>query len=137
MFQTIEKCLATYGFDNVFLTFNGGKDCTVLLHLLNIVKKIRYRDYQKPIFCLYVRDNDTFPEQDKFVAQCQVFYNLDILTLPLGMKEALSEFLKRKPNMKASFLGTRRTDPYSETLNTFQVSFCQYQSIINFTYVLF
>lgn len=121
-FQTIEKCFETYGLDNVFLTFNGGKDCTVLLHLLNIVKRIKYPDYTEPLFCLYVRDNDTFPEQDKFVAQCQVFYNLDILSICMGMKEALAELLHRKPNMKACFLGTRRTDPYSENLKTFQVN---------------
>lgn len=119
--QTVEKCLETYGLDNVFLTFNGGKDCTVLLHLINIVRKIRYPEHQKPLFCLYVRDNDTFPEQDKFVAQCQIYYNLDILSLCLGMKEALAELLHRKPNLKACFLGTRRTDPYSGNLATFQV----------------
>lgn len=113
--------METYGLEHLFLTFNGGKDCTVLLHLLNIVRKIRYPKYQEPLSCLYVRDHDTFPEQDKFVAQCQVYYNLDIVSLSQGMKDALAEYLNRKPNLKACFLGTRRTDPYSASLKTFQV----------------
>ncbi|XP_046737870.1 probable FAD synthase isoform X3 [Diprion similis] len=44
--------------DGIFLNFNGGKDCTVVLHLLATVVKLR--GAPTPV-CLYVSD-DPFPE---------------------------------------------------------------------------
>ncbi|KAG5893180.1 hypothetical protein JTB14_000440 [Gonioctena quinquepunctata] len=120
--KNIEKCFETYGPENTFLSFNGGKDCTVLLHLAYIVLKIKYPDYKKPLFCLYVRSKEAFSDQDKFISQCQIFYNLDLTSITLGMKEALEQVLNRKPNLRACFMGTRKTDPYSAELSVFQMT---------------
>lgn len=70
---------------------------------------------------MYVQNQDVFPEQDKFVEQCKIYYNLEVFTLSLGIKEALEKVLQTKPNLKACFMGTRHTDPYSSNLNIFQV----------------
>ncbi|CAG9824894.1 unnamed protein product [Phaedon cochleariae] len=120
--EGIKKCLSMYGPENVFLSFNGGKDCTVLLHLVHLVLRINYPDYKSPIFCLYVKSKEAFSEQDEFISQCQIFYNLDMMTVSLGMKEALDRVLKMKPNLKAGFMGTRRTDPFSADLKVFQMT---------------
>lgn len=79
-FKIIEKCLEDYGRDNVFLSFNGGKDCTVLLHLVHTVLSRKYPNEKenKKLFCLYVRSENTFQEQDEFIEQCMIYYNLEV-----------------------------------------------------------
>ncbi|XP_018577783.1 probable FAD synthase [Anoplophora glabripennis] len=120
--EVIEKGLREYGPHNVFLSFNGGKDCTVLLHLICTVLKAKYPNCKSPIVCLYVRSKNAFPEQDKFISQCQTYFNLEVITVTGSIKEALNKILLMKLNLKACFMGTRRTDPYSSNLKVFQMS---------------
>lgn len=122
-FQDIKECLEKYGPQNVFLSFNGGKDCTVLLHLTYMIMKNTYPNYNRSIFCLYVRSQNSFEEQDKFIKQCRMFYNLDILDVAMDMKEALNVVLVKMPHLKACLMGTRRTDPYSQSLHLYEVNF--------------
>ncbi|KAJ8919830.1 hypothetical protein NQ315_006359 [Exocentrus adspersus] len=120
--ETIETCLQENGPENVFLSFNGGKDCTVLLHLIYTVLKIKYPSYKNPIVCLYVQSENAFPEQDQFISQCQTYFNLEVITVVQSIKQALGKILAMKPNLKACFMGTRRTDPYSSDLKVFQMT---------------
>lgn len=75
---------------------------------------------------MYVRSEFAFPEQDEFILQCQNYYNLKIIANHTYIKEGLRDVLERKPNLKACLMGTRRTDPYSENLNCFQVVFSSF-----------
>ncbi|RZC39368.1 FAD synthase [Asbolus verrucosus] len=120
--ENIEKCLKQCGLENIFLSFNGGKDCTVLLHLILVVIKKKYSNFTKPIFCLYVQSDSPFPEQDEFISQCQLYYNLEVVTIKSGIKDALQQTLLKYPHYKACFMGTRRTDPYSSSLQVFQMT---------------
>ncbi|KRT83722.1 hypothetical protein AMK59_3739 [Oryctes borbonicus] len=122
MLQYIEKCFSDYGLENVFVSFNGGKDCTVLLHLVLGILKSKYPNYKDPIVCMYVQSSNPFPEVDHFIEMVRDFYNLDIVTIPKGVREGLESFLESRSNMKACLMGTRRTDPYSESLQIFQMT---------------
>lgn len=123
--QIIEECFKKYGPDNVFISFNGGKDCTVLLHLALAVLQKNYPGVKNPL-CMYVRSEFAFPEQDAFIQHCQNYYNLEVIATQSYIKEGLKTILEKKPNLKACLMGTRRTDPFSATLNTFQVSSIYY-----------
>lgn len=81
--EVIEKCLKDYGVDNVFLSFNGGKDCTVLLHLVLTVIHKNYPKSTKKLFCLYVKSDNAFKEQDEFIEQCMVYFNLQVISFSL------------------------------------------------------
>lgn len=70
---------------------------------------------------MYVRSEFAFPEQDSFIQECQSYYDIEVIFAETDIKEALQIILEKKPNLKACLMGTRRTDPYSATLNTFQV----------------
>ncbi|KAH1010842.1 FAD synthase [Dendroctonus ponderosae] len=120
----VERCLEDYGIDNVFLSFNGGKDCTVLLHLVHTVLCRKYPNVkdQKKLFCLYVRSENTFHEQDEFIEQCLIYYNLEIMSVTANIKDALRITISKKPHLKACFMGTRRTDPFCSHLNAFQMT---------------
>ncbi|CAG9761544.1 unnamed protein product [Ceutorhynchus assimilis] len=120
--KIIEKCLEDYGPDNVFLSFNGGKDCTVLLHLVQTVLRKNYPNRKEKLFCLYVRSPNVFEEQDAFIEQCMIFYDLEILSITGNIKEALRITIEQKPHLKACFMGTRRTDPFCSNLNEFQMT---------------
>ncbi|CAH2010898.1 unnamed protein product [Acanthoscelides obtectus] len=121
--ENIEECLRKYGPENVFVSFNGGKDCTVLLHLYYIVLKYKYPEFKEPIYCSYVKNSNVFPEQTEFIRQCKVYFNLAIEeSSTVNMKEHLEHILKARPNLKACLMGTRRTDPYSEKLNIFELT---------------
>jgi FAD synthetase len=44
---------------------------------------------------------------------CLSRYNLDVIKIAANMKSSLQTFLDSNPQVKAIFIGTRRTDPYS------------------------
>lgn len=118
----IEQCFDSYGPDNVFISFNGGKDCTVLLHLMLAVLKRNYIEYNTPVLCMYVKSKMPFDEIDKFIADMQEFYGLEVITIDSCIKEALTNILNERPNLKACLMGTRRTDPFSQNLQHFKMT---------------
>lgn len=114
-------------FDELALSFNGGKDCLVLLilFLAGLDSKLqRSPDYfdgeHSRLQCIYVQSKNAFPAVDDFVEVCNRRYSLQTTTLALGMKDALSEYLARNKNVRAIFVGIRRTDPFGADLAPFQ-----------------
>ncbi|XP_044270845.1 FAD synthase-like isoform X2 [Tribolium madens] len=134
--ENIENCLQQFGLENIFVSFNGGKDCTVLLHLVLTVVRRKYPQHSHPIPCLYVQSESPFPEQDEFIDLCKCYYNLKIMTLKSGIKDALAHTLQQFPNYKACFMGTRRTDPFSGDLSVFQMTDANWPQILRVSPVL-
>ncbi len=113
--------------DRIVLSFNGGKDCTVLLDLVARVFS-RFPEYSdRKIKTVYVRDNDPFSELESFVKSSLKRYLLrffvpnwrsrypflQLYTYDLGLKEA---FLKFSDDFSlkdyAILIGVRKTDPF-------------------------
>jgi FAD synthetase len=103
----------------VFLSFNGGKDCTVLLHLLSEFLK---EDLSK-LKVIYFRALDPFPEIEDFVKYCETYYKIEINSVlaASSMKDVLADICEKDKDIKACIMGSRHTDPYCEKLNSFQV----------------
>jgi len=122
----IDEAYERYG---VFgFSFNGGKDCTVLLHLLaaGLYKyAIRHPELISPdedlpkIPTVYIMNAYPFQEIDEYINQVNDIYDLDLISIAEPMKDALGLFLEQKPDLKAISVGVRRTDPYSEHLQPF------------------
>lgn len=68
LFQLVEKSLEDYLIDEVFVSFNGGKDCTVLLHLVHsvLVKKYGETEYPK-LTAVYFKPENSFKEIEDFI----------------------------------------------------------------------
>eukprot|EP00117_Sycon_ciliatum_P044132 scpid40969/ scgid31877/ FAD synthase; FAD pyrophosphorylase; FMN adenylyltransferase; Flavin adenine dinucleotide synthase; Molybdenum cofactor biosynthesis protein-like region; FAD synthase region len=138
----IEEAMNRYGSGGLCLCFNGGKDCTVLLHLLSIVRHRQLHQQSSPtpigsggsgssggststhsssdqLVALYIRSNDPFPEVEVFIQESTEKYNLELLTFEGSYKDALAWQLKSHPHIKAMLMGTRRTDPYAADLSPF------------------
>lgn len=121
--SVITDCLTKYHPESIFLCFNGGKDCTVLLHLLLCVLRYRFPNYTNPITCLYIEHHNPFPEIRTFVNEMAQYYNLDVITERQGIKDSLGNMLEHfEGRLKACLMGTRRTDPFSDHLNLFHMT---------------
>ncbi|EJD05325.1 adenine nucleotide alpha hydrolases-like protein [Fomitiporia mediterranea MF3/22] len=76
----INQALDEHGQDRVSLSFNGGKDCTVLLHLFVAALGSRNASLKEPyrIPTLYIPLPSPFPELEEFIKQSMTAYNLDL-----------------------------------------------------------
>ncbi|EPE05906.1 fad synthetase [Ophiostoma piceae UAMH 11346] len=132
--DVIEQALRQYTLDEISLSYNGGKDCLVLLILILACLPICSEDTKdsenagpkpssttppRPLSAIYIVPPDPFPEVDEFVDESTADYNLDLARYPLAMRAALDAFLTDRPTVRAIFMGTRRTDPHGEFLTHF------------------
>ncbi|KAJ1672992.1 NADH:ubiquinone oxidoreductase, partial [Spiromyces aspiralis] len=128
--RVVDEALDRYGEDGLALTFNGGKDCTVLLHLLcaalekrkSVTAPTNGKRRTDRLKCLYVENHAVFPEVEKFVAQSERQYDLDLVKIKSDMKSALRSYMDMRPGVKAFLVGTRRNDPHGTKLQYFTPS---------------
>ncbi|KAJ0180098.1 hypothetical protein K1T71_004689 [Dendrolimus kikuchii] len=120
--QVIRQCFTKYKLEEVFLSFNGGKDCTVLLDIaINILKDMYNRDnVAEDLKVVYIRTKGPFREIESFVKQIEEHYGITLVVTEGEMKLTLQRLLNDDGRLKACLMGTRRTDPYSENLNFMQ-----------------
>jgi FAD synthetase len=121
----ITSALHTYGPRHIALSFNGGKDCTVLLHLYYtaLVRHLGRVPCPEECKAIYiVSKGDTFPEVDEFVTDCVSRYGLQLRRVCGSVKDALGQYMRDEPEVHAVLLGNRSSDPYSHTLQPFQMT---------------
>lgn len=117
--RIIEESLDSYRADEICVGFNGGKDCTALLHLTYAALRRRFGNDAPRLKALYVRRGQPFPELELFIRECRTRYGLELITLNGRIKEVLGELKSKAPVVKAVLMGTRRTDPHSSDLAEF------------------
>lgn len=118
----IDEALDKYSLSDMCVGFNGGKDCTVLLHLFHAVVKKKYPDNKDRIKSLYIRSKLPFPEVEKFIQIARDRYKLEQLRFNGRIKDCLGDLQKQHPEIKAVVMGTRRSDPYSYHLESFSMT---------------
>ena len=128
------------------MSYNGGKDCLVLLiiylaalytrfmndrKVLSTADKTLHRvespansvsishTFPHTIKSVYIQPEHAFPQVDSFVHSSARDYWLDLETSTKPMKAAFGEYLEDHPEVKAIFVGTRRTDPHGGSLTHF------------------
>lgn len=119
----IQRAFSLYSFEEVAFSFNGGKDSTVLLHLLragyflhnnekgNNSNAIQTNFKLKfPIRTIYFESPSAFFEINSFTYETASTYELQMEIIRLDFKSGLETLLREKP-IKAIFLGTRIGDP--------------------------
>jgi len=123
-------------------SFNGGKDCTVLLpfycdalikarHGESFDKANGFRDgrhsvplkvdpKEGKIKAIYFFLSDSFPEIEDFISKAVEDFNLELTKIPsVNMKKGMEEYLQKHPEIKAVVAGTRLSDPFSSHLQVF------------------
>lgn len=131
--------------EQLSLSYNGGKDCLVLLVLVLASlpawvssssvpsetaseqtsadsagsRSPSPRTFPESFQAIYIISQDPFPEVESFVACSADYYHLDLARYALPMRAALEAYLRENKRIKAMFVGTRRTDPHGEHLTHF------------------
>ncbi|KAK3103212.1 hypothetical protein FSP39_017457 [Pinctada imbricata] len=118
----IEEALNKYSLDEICVGFNGGKDCTALLHLFHAVVRKKYPLHKNKLKALYIRSKLPFPEVEKFIQLCRDRYKLEMLHFDGRIKECMHELEIKHPNIKAVIMGSRHTDPYCSHLQSFSMT---------------
>lgn len=114
----IQRALALYSIDEVTFSFNGGKDSTVLLHLLRAGYFLHKREQNCasedpkdfPIRTIYFESQSAFPEINSFTYDAAANYGMQMDIIRSDFKSGLEALLKSKP-IRAIFLGVRMGDP--------------------------
>ncbi|XP_030926284.1 FAD synthase [Quercus lobata] len=114
----IKRALTLYSIEEVAFSFNGGKDSTVLLHVLR-AGYFLYKEEQScsneglndfPIRTIYFESTCAFPEINSFTYDAASAYGLQLDIIRTDFKSGLEDLLKTKP-IRAIFLGVRIGDP--------------------------
>nr|XP_016438579.1 PREDICTED: FAD synthase-like [Nicotiana tabacum] len=119
--SVIKRAFALYSIQEVALSFNGGKDSTVLLHLLragyflhraeeSCSQDVVDGENTFPIRTIYFESASAFPEINSFTYEAAATYNLQMDIIRLDFKSGLEALLKANP-IRAIFLGVRIGDP--------------------------
>lgn len=113
----IDAALRLYGPGGLLVSFNGGKDATVLLHL---ARAAYHRAGVGAPRCVYWHESDCFAEVDTFVADTVERFGLQLQrytgTFADGMADAVQH------GCSAVLLGTRHVDPNGVGATAFQPS---------------
>ncbi|XP_054817156.1 uncharacterized protein LOC129316772 isoform X5 [Prosopis cineraria] len=114
----IQRAFSLYSIEEIAFSFNGGKDSTVLLHLLRASYFLHKGGQNSPngslkgfpIRTIYFETPSTFPEINSFTYDTAATYGLPMDNIRLDLKSGLEDLLKNKP-IRAIFLGVRIGDP--------------------------
>ncbi len=128
------------------LSFNGGKDATVLLHLVRAAvagfivencgeqNKDSFPDARAastdslqqsarvvPIKCVYFVDGKAFPEMEEFLQDMTIRFDLSLERFHGSYKDGCRHMVDQFRS-KAFFLGTRKSDPHGQFVDSFSPS---------------
>ncbi|KAL4886651.1 hypothetical protein BJY04DRAFT_76076 [Aspergillus karnatakaensis] len=124
--DVIDKAIKEYTLDQIALSYNGGKDCLVLLilFLASLNSQLPIDETKRSsIPAMYVAEEDPFSEMEDFVDWSKKVYHLDLAKYTKSASTTLmsgfEDYLKKNPSVKAIFVGMRRTDPYGGNLRDF------------------
>jgi FAD synthetase len=142
--ETIDGALRFFRMDELVLSFNGGKDATVLLHLVRAAiagfldeekasapaeKKGSSGDpcsespsSERPRWrCVYFVDPNAFGEMEEFLAEMEVSCDLTLERFHGSYKEGCRH-MTDKYGSRGFFLGTRKSDPHGQFVESFSPS---------------
>ncbi|KGN58989.1 FAD synthase [Cucumis sativus] len=114
----VKRALALYSTEEVAFSFNGGKDSTVLLHILRAAFFLHKEEEgcsvdglkEFPIRTIYFESPSAFPEINSFTYDMATNYGLLMDIIRTDFKSGLESLLKSRP-IRAIFLGVRIGDP--------------------------
>jgi FAD synthetase len=86
--KVTEECLKRYSAEEICVAFNGGKDCTVLLHLFAAMLRNNHPDCK--IKTLYIKKGNQFTEAEDFIAKMAKVHQLELITMTGNIKDRYS-----------------------------------------------
>lgn len=98
--KIIEECFKSIKFrlNEICLSFNGGKDCTVVLYLIKCfifknLESFKAANDQLVLNTIYIRPTDEFEEVEKFIQFSSKFFQLNLIKYDNNnIKKSLTQF---------------------------------------------
>lgn len=115
--KLVDDILDKYNFDQIALSFNGGKDSTILLHMLRVAVDIRFGPF-KLINGFYILGEDEFDEMRIFVRSISQKYGLSLHQLTGSLKAGLAQLKVERPEILVVVMGSRSTDPHGKFMKS-------------------
>ncbi|KAJ5076144.1 fad synthase [Anaeramoeba ignava] len=111
----IETALKKYGENKLAISFNGGKDSTVLMEIINWIanKKIKTKVNLDPdqLIVFNTKNKDDFEEIKDFIKKSLFRYNIKTYQeYNTNLKTGLKTMLEKNKTVEAIFAGMRKTD---------------------------
>ncbi|OQS00268.1 FAD synthetase [Thraustotheca clavata] len=137
--EILDRSIDILGLEKICFSFNGGKDSTVVLHLLRLViakrvlntikqngqlvqdfNELYYQMLQKmPV--LYFHTTDQFPQVNDFIHACITKYHLQCGVQACSFIEGIQNIITQR-GVQAFTMGVRKGDPFTEDLEHFAPS---------------
>mmetsp|Transcript_43878 Transcript_43878/g.85832 ORF Transcript_43878/g.85832 Transcript_43878/m.85832 type:complete len:267 (-) Transcript_43878:247-1047(-) len=117
--EVIKRTLAEHGMDKCALSFNGGKDCTVLLHLVRAAVLSINNSLKFPLAGLrvvYFKTTEEFEEVKTFMSETQQEHKYNVVELDGSFQQGLEKLIS-DTGVKAILMGQRRIDPAGSSLD--------------------
>ncbi|KAK2744828.1 hypothetical protein FQN57_004152 [Myotisia sp. PD_48] len=141
----VREALTRFSLHELSLSYNGGKDCLVLLLLFlaslhplpSPASSINGHNVgasdetcaspRAPPSCIpaiYAQPKYPFPSVEQFVTSSSQQYHLSLIRYPTDpphttIRSTFAAYLDKHPGIRAIFVGTRRTDPHGANLTHF------------------
>lgn len=135
--KTIAQALRLYSPEEIYMSLNGGKDSSVILHLVGAAlcsaapAAFELKDNSPfPVSVVNFDDCDSFPEESEFFAVMCRRCRLKAMIAGANMKSEIERMQLSQQPCKAFIMGTRRTDPHGATLQRFEPSSLSWPSFM-------
>lgn len=133
-YKIIEQCFVKYNPNEIAFSFNGGKDCCVVLDMLFHTSNFRNSN----ILILHFEDENEFAEIKTFLKNVEKYYGINIIHQPCkNIKDGLVWLKQTYPLIKAIITGVRSTDPWSSLLKPFTSTDPDWPSFIRVSPILY
>lgn len=129
--------------NEISISYNGGKDCLVMLILiLSTIHELGLdmdEDFKLP--SVYINSDEPFMEVNKFISDSTKYYHLDSTIIKSDLKSGFQQYLSDNPQINTIIVGIRHSDPYGSELTYKQETdhnwpkFMRIHPILNWTYV--
>lgn len=142
--EIIEKSILQYGSEHSCVSFNGGKDCTAIVHMVHSMsQKLCPDNNNSKLAAFYAELPNHFEEESKFVMETVKRYNLELLQYSTkSLKDSLFKLKSDRPHIEAIYVGTRNDDLKPGSLiDTFMLTdhdwpqFMRVNPILDWTYL--
>ncbi|KLJ09322.1 hypothetical protein EMPG_15250 [Blastomyces silverae] len=133
--SVMQEALKRFSLHELSLSYNGGKDCLVMLiiflaslHPLPTTETVSKDGKRTPppttIPAIYAQPHHPFRSVEDFVASSSHTYHLSLVRYTTDpprstLRTVFASYLDHHPQIRAIFVGTRRTDPHGEKLTHF------------------
>lgn len=127
--EVLDKALDSHSVEEIALSYNGGKDCLVMLILLmaSIHKKFSSESVANPklnllpkdyrLDSIFINSETSFPELTEFIKLSTHYYQLNPITIKSSLKEGFEHYLNEvNTKIKVIVVGIRYADPYGSQL---------------------